>query len=194
MLVNDSLPDGAHPSVTKIIDRIPRHGEEAALEEALKRLNAAAARYPGFLGVTVMRPALPAQPGFRVIYRFASPAHLEAWEDSDERKDLRAEADQHTIGEPRTEVARGLETWLTLPPPPPGPVSRLRLAFVSWLGVFPLVALFVMLAELVVPPAVPRILSLAIVAMIVVLAMTYIVGPGLTRLFRNWLQARNRKR
>jgi antibiotic biosynthesis monooxygenase (ABM) superfamily enzyme len=175
-------------AVTRIIDRIPHSEEEAQLEKAIQRLNAAAAQYEGFLGVTVTRPAQPAQPGFRIVYRFDSPEHLAAWEESQERIDLVSEADGHTVGAPRTEVASGLETWLTLPPHRPFPTSRLRLATVSWLGIFPLVVVFVAVADLLLPSFIHPVLSLALVTAIVVLVMTYFVGPGLTKLFQKWLR------
>lgn len=175
-------------AVTKIVDRIPRHGAEQQLEEAIRRLNAAASEYCGYLGVTVTKPAPPSQPGFRVVYRFDSLKNLLAWEESERRMELLFQANEHTVGEPRMELIRGMETWLTLPPGRPPHTPRLRLAFVSWLGIFPLVALFVVLAELVLPASTHRLISLGLVTLVVVIAMTYVVGPALTRIFRAWLQ------
>jgi hypothetical protein len=63
-------------TVTKVIDRIPRAGMDAQLEQAMKNLIAAALKFRGHLGVTVTRPSLPAQPGFRMVYRFDSHEHL----------------------------------------------------------------------------------------------------------------------
>lgn len=177
-------------AVTKIVDRIPREGADRALEEAIRRLNAAAAEFPGYLGVTVTRPSPPSQPGFRVVYRFDSLEHLTAWEESERRMELLLRANEHTVGEPRTELTRGMETWLTLPPGRPPVPSRIRLAFVSWLGIFPLVAGFVALAEILLPASTHRLVSLGLVTILVVIAMTYVVGPALTRMFRAWLQRR----
>src|SRR6266705_424490 len=72
----------AETAVTKVVDRIPREGMDAQLEQAMKNLIAAALKFPGHLGVTVTRPSLPAQPGFRMVYRFDSCEHLRAWEES----------------------------------------------------------------------------------------------------------------
>jgi len=47
-------------AVTKVIDRIPREGMDAQLEQAMKNLIAAALKFRGHLGVTVTRPSLPA--------------------------------------------------------------------------------------------------------------------------------------
>src|SRR5690349_2560718 len=102
-------------AVTKIIDRIPRPGMTDQLEHAIKNLIAAALRYPGHLGVTVTRPSLPIQPGFRLVYRFDTCEHLRAWEDSEDHLRLAAAANRFTQGEPKYTVQSGLETWFTLP-------------------------------------------------------------------------------
>ena len=61
---SDAVADGLSTStaVTTVIDRIPRAGMESRLEQSIKNLIAAAMRLPGHLGVTVIRPSLPAQP------------------------------------------------------------------------------------------------------------------------------------
>ena len=114
--------------------------------------------------------------------------HLTDWEESERRLELLFRANEHTVGEPRMEMTRGMETWLTLPPGRAPHISRLRLAFVSWLGIFPLVAIFVALAELVLPASTHRLITFGLVTIVVVVAMTYVVGPALTRIFRAWLQ------
>jgi antibiotic biosynthesis monooxygenase (ABM) superfamily enzyme len=96
-------------AVTTVIDRIPRAGMEAQLEQSIKNLIVAALRLPGHLGVTVTRPSLPAQPGFRIVYRFDSCEHLRTWEESDEYVRLVSIADGYTQGEPRRQVLTGME-------------------------------------------------------------------------------------
>src|SRR5881409_1111911 len=79
--------DETGTAVTKVIYRIPREGMDAQLEQAMKNLIAAALKFRGHLGVTVTRPSLPAQPGFRMVYRFDSCEHLRAWKN---RRSVRA--------------------------------------------------------------------------------------------------------
>jgi len=177
-------------AVTKIIDRIPRPGMAQPLEQAIKNLIAAALRFPGHLGVTVTRPALPTQPGFRLVYRFDTGEHLRSWEESDEHARLATVADRFTQGEPQRTVLSGLEAWCTLPGAPAAtPPPRGKITIVTWLGIFPLVYAFGNLVGVILPPDVPPILRIAIVTILVVAAMSYVVGPLLTRLFRKWLQA-----
>ena len=176
--------------MTKIIDRIPRPGMAQPLEQAIKNLIAAALRFPGHLGVTVTRPALPMQPGFRLVYRFDTGEHLRSWEESDEHARLATVADRFTQGEPQRTVLSGLEAWCTLPGAPAATLPpRGKITIVTWLGIFPLVYAFGNLVGVILPPDAPRILRIAIVTILVVATMSYVVGPLLTRLFRKWLQA-----
>jgi antibiotic biosynthesis monooxygenase (ABM) superfamily enzyme len=176
----------ASTAVTKIVDRIPRPGMTAQLEQAIRALTAAAVRFPGHLGVTVTRPSLPVQPGFRLVYHFDTCDHLRDWETSSEYARLVEVANRFTQGEPVRTTMSGLEAWFTLPgeatPPPKG-----RVTLMTWFGIFPLVYLFATLAAIILPPSVPVVVRLAIVTGLVVPAMSYLVGPLLTRMFHRWL-------
>ncbi|MBI3370516.1 MAG: hypothetical protein HY017_02000 [Betaproteobacteria bacterium] len=174
--------------VTKIIDRIPRPGMEARLEQAIKELIAAATRFPGHLGVTVTRPSPPGQPGFRMVYRFDTCEHLGAWEESGEQRRLVETANRYTQGEPRREVLTGLETWFTLRAQGAAQSpSRGRMTVVTWLGIFPLVFLYEQVLRWILPLDTPVVLAIAANTALVVPTISYIVGPRLTRLFKKWL-------
>jgi antibiotic biosynthesis monooxygenase (ABM) superfamily enzyme len=178
-------------AVTKVIDRIPREGMDGQLEQAMKNLIAAALKFRGHLGVTVTRPSLPAQPGFRMVYRFDSCEHLRAWEESPERARLVAAANRYTQGEPHYDVLTGLEAWFTLPAQPAlRPPPRAKMTLVSWLGIFPLVYLYAEMFNRILPSGTPAILKVFAVTALVVPTMTYIVAPRLTRVFKDWLYPR----
>jgi antibiotic biosynthesis monooxygenase (ABM) superfamily enzyme len=184
--VEDSLSTST--AVTNVIDRIPRAGMEALLEQSIKNLIAAAMRLPGLLGVTVIRPSLPSQPGFRVGYRFDSCEHLRAWEESDEYVRLVSIADGYTQGEPRRQVIAGLETWITLPAQSSAPHPRRgRMTVVTWIGIFPLVYVYERIVSWIIPPGTPILLRIAVITALVVPTMSYFVSPQLTRLFKRWL-------
>ena len=175
-------------AVTKVIDRIPREKMDAQLEQAIRNLIAAALRFRGHLGVTVTRPSLPAQPGFRMVYRFDSCEHLRAWEESAEYARLVSEANRYTQGGQHYDVLTGLETWFTLPAQPAmHPPKRTRMTVVTWLGIFPLVYLYAELFNRILPSGTPAILKVFAVTALVVPTMSYVVAPRLTRLFKNWL-------
>jgi antibiotic biosynthesis monooxygenase (ABM) superfamily enzyme len=180
----------AEAAVTKVVDRIPREGMDAQLEQSMKNLIAAALKFPGHLGVTVTRPSLPAQPGFRMVYRFDSCEHLRAWEESAGHARLVAAANRYTQGGPHYDILTGLESWFTLPAQPAMHPKRIRMTVVTWMGIFPLVYLYAELFNRILPTATPVILKVLAVTALVVPTMSYVVAPRLTRLFKDWLYPR----
>jgi antibiotic biosynthesis monooxygenase (ABM) superfamily enzyme len=64
------------------------------------------------------------------------------------------------------------------------------MTLVSWLGIFPLVYLYGVALNWVLPSDTPGIARVFAVTALVVPTMTYIVAPRLTRLFRDWLYPR----
>jgi uncharacterized protein len=174
-------------SATKIVDRIPRPGMEEPLESAIHELTQAAMRFPGHLGVTVMRPSPPSQPGFRLIYKFDSSEHMRAWEDSAEQHRLVENANRYTQGEPRYRRLSGLEAWFTLPASAPSTPPKGKMTFVSWVGIFPLVYIFGLAVNGVLPKGTPGVIRVLVVTALVVPTMSYVVGPWLTRVLKAWL-------
>ena len=112
-----SSETGNHVSegATKIIDRIPKAGQEQQLEAAISDIIDAMRSAYGLNSVYVVRPSLPHQPAYRVICTFDSDEHLKAWEASDDHVRLVTAADEFTAGEPQRTWLTGLETWFTLP-------------------------------------------------------------------------------
>jgi uncharacterized protein len=162
-------------------------GHEPFYEQFLEGIIAAAARYPGHLGVDVFRPESASTGEYRVVYRFDSGEHLRAWLDSDERATWVERAEPHVIGPMRTRFVTGMESWFTLadrpgtPPPPP-----YKMALLTWVTIFPLITLVVLaleplLEELTLAP------RLAVTTAVTVPIMTWLVMPRVTRLFRGWL-------
>lgn len=184
MSTNQAVTDS---TVTKIVDRIPKPGMEQALEDAIRELTQASMHFPGHLGLTVLRPSLPSQPGFRLVYKFDSCEHLRAWEESAEQHRLVESANRFTQGEPRYKTLSGLEAWFTLPSSAVAHPPKGRMTVVSWIGIFPLVYGYGLAVDRVVPQDTPFILRVLAVTALVVPTMSYLVGPQLTRLFRKWL-------
>src|SRR5262249_39108100 len=119
------------------------------------------------------------------IFRFDTYAHLRQWEDSPERQMWVERAQALTEGNPRKQVTTGLEYWFTLPGAPNAP-PRAKMAAVTVLAIYPL--------SLAVPAALAPALSVIpaigrglLVSVLLVLLMTYVVMPRMTRLFAGWL-------
>jgi antibiotic biosynthesis monooxygenase (ABM) superfamily enzyme len=173
-------------AVTTTVTRRVKPGHEAAYEEFLEGIIAAASRFPGHLGVEVFRP--PGLGGeYRVVYRFDSADHLRGWLDSDEHAAWLERAEPHAAGPIRRQFLTGLESWFTLPgdptAPPPPPY---KMALLTWITIFPLITgVIVILGPLLDGIAlVPR---LAITTAVTVPLMTWIVMPAVTRVLRSWL-------
>jgi uncharacterized protein len=178
--------------VTTTVTRRVKPGHQAAYEEFLEGIIAAASRYPGHLGVEVFRPSGPGGE-YRIVYRFDSAAHLRDWLDSDEHARWLERAEAHAAGPIRRQFLTGLETWFTLPAepgtPPPPPY---KMALVTWILIFPLITaiIYFLGPTLARIPLVPR---LAITTGIAVPVMTWVLMPRVTRLLKPWLYPALRK-
>ncbi|MBE9044543.1 antibiotic biosynthesis monooxygenase [Pleurocapsales cyanobacterium LEGE 10410] len=174
--------------VTAIISHYVRPGRERGYEEWLQGISQAARQFPGHGGVTILRPRSDFQLEYVIILRFDSYKNLCQWMRSPVRKKWIERAKPLTEKPEDVQVITGLEALVTLPgkitasSPPP----RYKTAFVTWIGVyFCVVLLGHILAPLLVD--LPHLIHQAIVTGLVVILLTYMVMPQLTRLFYQWL-------
>ena len=154
-----------------------------SFETILAELIAAARTY-GRVSAEILRgPPTPAGRLYHIVYRFADEGALRTWEESEERRTLamRAEAIASGAGSRRL---TGLEAWFDIPSQ--SPPSRHRMAFLTWIGIWPLVslALFVLAPLLL---GYPFLVRTAVTSAVLVLAMTYVVMPLLARTASRWL-------
>lgn len=178
-----------HPgAVTVLVTRRIKPGQEAAYEKLMHDIMRAAAEFPGHLGAQLVRP--DEQPGsepglYHVVFAFDSPQHLQAWQDSPARSLGLAALEPLVAGPAQTQMI-GLANWFMSSSQQPPP--RWKVAIMSWLGIFPTVlVLFLLLGETLAQwPLVPRVMTLT---GLVVLIMTWIVAPQLTRILKPWLHA-----
>lgn len=162
------------------VRRRVRSGQEAAYEAWLTRLTAGVQDgFPGYLGTEVHRPAAPGGE-YRSIFRFDSAEHLAAFEASEFRQHMLAEAAPLFAGDAAWEPMTGLEFWFDPPPgtrvPQPSPH---RMALVLVAVVFVLVmALNLLLGPLMAGwPLAARVLATVTLQ---VALMTYVIMPRLT--------------
>ena len=193
MTLSAAEPDDTKPGsanavddepVTLTVERRVARGREREFEDWARGALSAASRWDGFLGGGLLRPG-PTHREWHLVYRFATPRALAAWEGSAERRrwldrlpELAEETGKHRV--------TGLETWFELPgrtaPAPP----RWKMAIVTWLGVVPLSTFF----GLVVSPLVaglPTVVRILVLPTIFVPTMTWLIMPRMSRLFCGWL-------
>lgn len=173
-------------AVTRIARRRAKPGQGKDYEDLIHEMFGLMRAHKGCLGAELFPPEEP--DGFyQVVVHFASETALAEWDTSPGRlamtERLRAVAD----GEPDYRRLTGLEAWFA---PAVVPASlhppRLRMAIVTWLGIFPTVSVFLWFVapHLQVLPFLPR---TALLTALIVATMTWVVMPRLTRLMRGFL-------
>jgi antibiotic biosynthesis monooxygenase (ABM) superfamily enzyme len=156
-------------------------------EDELKEVSNYFAGYPGYLGVNFFRPSDPADGDFRVVLKFSSEEAYEKWAKSDERRKWKERENELTIAPPKRYRVNGLETWFTLPgnnilKPPP----RHRQYFVTWLAVWPVIAVLGPIEGYLFgsfPYIIQKMADVAILAFL----LTYLVMPFMTKAFKWFL-------
>ncbi len=184
--------DAADPPVTVVVSRRVKPGCEEAFEKFISGITAAAMTFKGHLGTNVFRPSSPEDDEYQIIFKFDRASNLRIWEESECRRQWLARAESLRLEPPTTRVITGLETWFTLPAPKPIiPPPRYKMAAITLLAIFPLIQLA---NSILVPLFKPFPLPLRnlIITAIIVLLMTYVVMPRMTRLFSRWLYPKRR--
>jgi uncharacterized protein len=179
-----ALRDGP---VTAVFSWRAAPGREDLFADWAQGADAAAARFPGHLGATVIHE--DGSRDFHLIHQFAHQSDLQRWLDSEERARwvarVAALADARTAVQQRT----GLETWFHVPSHPAAmmrPPPRWKMWLVSLLAIYPLVLAFQAFLS-------PRIVSwplpvrAALFPLVLLTLMTYAVMPVVTRALRRWL-------
>jgi uncharacterized protein len=180
---NEPVTPNAEP-VTVTVARVVRPDQRDAFEREAAEILAAAARFPGNLGATLLRPG-PDSSEYHLVYRFADDESLAAWERSPERHAFLSRM-RHMVEQERYARVAGLESFFTRPPRP-GP--RWRMTVLSVGAVFAITSLL----QLLVMPHLagwPVAARLLLSACVVVTLLGYVVMPTLTRLFARWLSPR----
>lgn len=176
------------PGATRVIRRRALPGHEAAYEAAVRGMFEQLAHRPGFVSGHIVPPERPGEQ-YHIVVHFASEEDMAAWDASPERRETLLRVDDHAADDPSWRELEGLEPWYVTPAQtgaarPP----RAKMAVVTWLGIWPLVSVFfIFLTPIWTRLGLPVLLGIAINVALIVLCMTYVVAPLLTRAFRGWL-------
>lgn len=180
------------PHVTRIARRRVLAGHERDYEDAVRAMFAAMKSHPGFRGAELLPPAAPGEL-YQVVTNFDSEAHLAQWDASRDRADALATMRPHAESEPTYRRLTGLESWFEGPVVPASmKPPRLRMAFVTWLGIWPTASFFIFfLAPVLTKAGLPFLLVTAINTLLITAVMTYLLMPRLTRLMKGFLNPRS---
>jgi uncharacterized protein len=175
------------PPVTAVASRRVKPGHEQDFEEWVSGILTVVNTFPGYLGSEVLRPSDPDDDEYRIVFRFDHASNMRAWESSEERQRWLRKARPHLREKEKVHVLTGLETWFTLPSKPGAPAPpRYKMAIVTWLAVFPVVAvIFSLFGQWL--NLLPTLLRTLAFSAVMVTLMTYVIMPRMTRLFSFWL-------
>ena len=172
--------------VTVTVARDVRADQREAFERWAAEVLDLAARFPGNLGTSLLRPG-PGSTRYHLVYRFADGESLARWERSAERQVALQRVEHLTDRVDYAHVA-GLDSFFTaLTPARPGPRWRLTLLTVA--AVFAITLAF----SLLVAPHIdswPLPVRLLLSATVVVVLLGQVVMPLLTRWCAPWLRGR----
>jgi uncharacterized protein len=167
-----------------ILERHVHPGAESAFQGWAERYVAAARRFPGHQGSSVLSTASGGS--HFILLRFASSDDLDAWQRSAEATAFLREADAVSAAGPSSQVRSGLETWFTLPgmPTPSKPPAKWKMAILTWAALLPMV---IGLAYVFAPFQLPFLPEVMLSTAIPVVMLTWVIMPRATGWFYRWL-------
>jgi len=179
----------SHPDeATLVVSRRIKPGREKEYEEWVHRIIAVAMDFPGFVGVTTLAPEGAKSNVRYLVWRFEDKTSLENWKNSPLRIKLVDEVKNYATHQ--FAEATGMETWFALPKmesvvPPP----KWKMALVTILGAYVISFLAHLLLNQYIDSW-PLFANTLLFICILVLLLTYLVMPYLSRLLRTWLYPR----
>ena len=175
------------PNIHVAITRRVKPGYEDAFEKAIKRFFAETAELPGVLGAQLIRP-IPGSSSntYGILRSFAGENERDAFYRSDTFREWQEVVAPMVEEHYRRTSLHGLEAFFADPTVATHP-PRWKMAIVTWLGVWPTVFIVSQILAPYLKP-VPSWASTACVTLLVVMALTWIVMPVLTKILRPWLR------
>ena len=169
--------------VTAVISSLVKPGHEADYRAVHADIEIALNAAPGFLRSELFDAVPGVQEHTVVVFAFDSRSHLDAWLDSDLRRQLVARLGPLVEGERVLNVVGGYAGWFSAE----RPVQRWKQAVTVLVGMFPL-SLAITLIRIRVAPHLPTALAVLVSSVIGVTLLTYLVMPRLTRVLAGWLR------
>lgn len=181
--------------VTLVVTRRAKAGKIEEFERWLDDIIHEAMKFEGHLGVNIIRPPNMSSPEYVIILRFDSFENLAIWENSEIRKKWIERGKDVLEGKAKVEKQTGLEFWFT-----PGLDNNLSAVLEGQQQQPPrykmaivVTGIIFILSSILIPQVeqatvgIPSLLSTFVGVAIMVLLMTYVVMPSVTKLLRPWL-------
>ncbi|MFC1421142.1 antibiotic biosynthesis monooxygenase [Streptacidiphilus cavernicola] len=188
--VRKAVPAGAGEDdhATVVISRTVRSGHEQEYMGWVSRLISAAEAFPDNLGAVVLTPEPGESNVFHIVHRFADEASLQAWEDSETRRTLSAEAD--TFSTLQRQEATGMETWFAVGSAAGSSApKKWKMASLTFVVVYCLTAIVIPREMAWLPRSWSFYVTNIFTNVIIATLMTYVIMPVLARVLKRWLYA-----
>lgn len=183
-------PGDKHEQVFFVVRHRVRAGARDAYERWLRHIMQVAAKFPGHLGVQIVRPPAGRQE-YVMAVRFQNQEAAARWHHSTEREALITQVEKLLESTEEIDIVSGIDYWFT---PPSGIVPpRWKQLLATTAVIWPLTVLIsVLLAPLqkALPRPLPGWLLQGLNILTVVALATYLVMPRWTRLLAKWLYRR----
>ncbi len=185
---NHSSKETSSEPVAVLTLRVVKPGSEGKFEEALHDFISQSFQTEGQLGVSVIRPVEGSgSREYGILRRFRDEASRERFYASSLFKQWDVTVASLTEGERKHRNLSGLETWFVLPgqraviPPPPW-----KMALVTAVAVWP-TSIFVPWILNPFMSGMPFALQALLVAIGIVILLTWVVMPVMVRILKSWL-------
>jgi len=174
-------------SITIVVSHYVKPGLEQQFEMALHTVIEQAKQFSGYQGVQIIRPDSKSNQAYLLLIRFDNEVTYQAWEQSDIRRMWSQKLQTFIHKESQVRFQEGLEFWFSDPhTSTPVPPTKWKMAFLTWLVIYPLILLLSNVAGFYLgflPPSV----RLLLVSMTLVATMTYVLMPWITKTFAFWI-------
>jgi len=178
-------PEHTPKEVISVTGRKINLGHEKDYDDWLRRYMELERNAPGYLGTTIIAPGGTMSSLRYIINRFADKSFLDAWENSKESVELRKEVNNFSTRHYAS--ATGLETWFHVPD------FKAVVAPPKWkmvIATFIVANIVNSMSRYVLNPFLaqwPLLASTTVYTIILVVLLTYLGMPTVSRLLRRWL-------
>ena len=172
--------------VTVVVRRRIKADSQARFESLMQELMAFVLRQPGHLDINVIRHPQDSRE-YTILDRFATEEDRRRFTASPEYHDWMSRLLEVSEATPEIVEMQGLALWFTLPGRPPRePPRKIKMALLTFLGACPLSMLMAELSTRFAQTWPPWIHGAFNTALLIA-CLTWVVMPGLTRVFEKWL-------
>ena len=138
----DASGEAPGANVTEVIFSKIRPGMADQYRAWVERIQTAQAKYPGYRGMYLQPPPAGKDDGhWTTILRYDTAAHLEAWMNAPERRELLAESKAFIESEELMRLATAFPGWVPIDPMTGKGPPNWKTAMLVLLGLFPIVML-----------------------------------------------------